>query len=590
MRFNRLLAGALNDRIASPARRFSKSAAAAIPNSASRRYVEQPPPYPNTRREMAAEEDGARSEIEEGEASARDKLAISAEDSLASAIYGAAVREQREIEARINEIAERALRPIAGSFCFARAADEVDEADHPTPTVMVLGNRHAGKSMFINFLAGREIQETKNGDQGGGFFTVIRHGAVDFTEEGVLALRSSNYALQSLHPLGANLHRRLKVKTRVMPANCALPSNLTLIDTPDMLNNACSCNTPSDNGHQPRGYDFIAATRWFARRSDLILLLFDPTNPLDIQITGETLDVLTKSLAGLEQRLLIVLHKADAFTRAADFARCYGALCWNLSRVMPGKEPPRIYAIATPRTRVETGEGNDQATSETAIPAAELVRERNEILTEILVSPLRRLENLITEKRERAGCVWMAARVCNSLRREYHRRVLLFLSSLAFGCVGGPLVVFTALPPSTIPAALATGLSAVGLGWIGLVFAKYHFRRYARELLYASDAVFLRLYAEPPRSTEAERRWINVVRPEILRLASDLLGEEGRGGIGGLPSTPARALRRVERLLSEDLPALGRRVEAFKADERRRLRGPPRAGGTREAGRKGLPG
>ena len=37
--------------------------------------------------------------------------------------------------------------------------------------------------------------------------------------------------------------------------------------------------------------------RWWAKRADLILLLFDPDKP---GTTGETLDVLTKALSGLK--------------------------------------------------------------------------------------------------------------------------------------------------------------------------------------------------------------------------------------------------------------------------------------------------
>ena len=45
----------------------------------------------------------------------------------------------------------------------------------------------------------------------------------------------------------------------------------------------------------------MEVVRWWAKRSDLILLLFDPDKP---GTTGETLEVLTKSLAGLDHKLL----------------------------------------------------------------------------------------------------------------------------------------------------------------------------------------------------------------------------------------------------------------------------------------------
>ena len=86
----------------------------------------------------------------------------------------------------------------------------------------------------------------------------------------------------------------------------------------------------SDPLRSARGYNFRGVTRWFAERADVILLFFDPDKP---GTTGETLEVLTRSLSGLDHKLHIVLNKADQFYRVNDFARAYGSLCWNLSKV-----------------------------------------------------------------------------------------------------------------------------------------------------------------------------------------------------------------------------------------------------------------
>jgi hypothetical protein len=56
----------------------------------------------------------------------------------------------------------------------------------------------------------------------------------------------------------------------------------------------------------PRGYDFEGVCKWFAERADVILLFFDPDKP---GTTGETLSILTKSLAGMDHKLYIVLNK-----------------------------------------------------------------------------------------------------------------------------------------------------------------------------------------------------------------------------------------------------------------------------------------
>ena len=91
------------------------------------------------------------------------------------------------------------------------------------------------------------------------------------------------------------------------------------------------------NSHD-RGYDFHRVVKWFAERADVILLFFDPDKP---GTTGETLSVMTHCLAGMDHKLHIILNKVDQFDNVHDFARSYGALCWNLSKVIHRKDLPR---------------------------------------------------------------------------------------------------------------------------------------------------------------------------------------------------------------------------------------------------------
>lgn len=96
---------------------------------------------------------------------------------------------------------------------------------------------------------------------------------------------------------------------------------------------------------QDRGYDFEQVCRWYAERADVILLFFDPDKP---GTTGETLSILTNSLVGQDHKLHIILNKADQFRKIHDFARAYGSLCWNLSKVIQRKDLPRIYTMCLP--------------------------------------------------------------------------------------------------------------------------------------------------------------------------------------------------------------------------------------------------
>ena len=73
--------------------------------------------------------------------------------------------------------------------------------------------------------------------------------------------------------------------------------------------------------------DVFVVREW---RLLLLLLFFDPDKP---GTTGETLECLTKALTGMEHKLNICFNKCDQFCKMHDFARAFGALCWNLSKV-----------------------------------------------------------------------------------------------------------------------------------------------------------------------------------------------------------------------------------------------------------------
>ena len=46
--------------------------------------------------------------------------------------------------------------------------------------------------------------------------------------------------------------------------------------------------------------------------------------------------------------LIVFYLQADQFVKIHDFARAYGSLCWNLSKVIPRKDLPRIHTMCLP--------------------------------------------------------------------------------------------------------------------------------------------------------------------------------------------------------------------------------------------------
>ena len=102
-----------------------------------------------------------------------------------------------------------------------------------------------------------------------------------------------------------------------------------IVDTPGMIDSPSLLHSDISNS-MDRGYDFEKVVKWYASRADVVLLFFDPDKP---GTTGETLSILTNALSGMDHKLHIILNKADQFRKIHDFARAYGSLCWNLSKV-----------------------------------------------------------------------------------------------------------------------------------------------------------------------------------------------------------------------------------------------------------------
>jgi hypothetical protein len=130
-----------------------------------------------------------------------------------------------------------------------------------------------------------------------------------------------------------------------------------MIDSPGLALTKSTALTATRHGgghageYMDRGYNFEAVIRWYAERADVILLTFDPEKPGS---TGETLSILTTALVGLDHKLFIILNKADQFRKMHDFARAYGSLCWNLSKVIPRKDLPKIYTMCLPSFAIES--------------------------------------------------------------------------------------------------------------------------------------------------------------------------------------------------------------------------------------------
>ena len=87
-----------------------------------------------------------------------------------------------------------------------------------------------------------------------------------------------------------------------------------------------------------RSYDFAEVSRWFAERSELVLLVFD-AHKLDI--SDEFRDIIA-GLRGYESRVRCVLNKADQVD-AERLVRVYGALMFNVGKILRTPEVIRVF-------------------------------------------------------------------------------------------------------------------------------------------------------------------------------------------------------------------------------------------------------
>jgi hypothetical protein len=228
-----------------------------------------------------------------------------------------------------------------------------DQKNTVLPFVFLLGNHSSGKSSFINYILQRKVQSTGVAPTDD-TFTIIAPGPSDMDKDGPALIGDPDTGFSGLLTFGPQLvhHTQLKVRANISMKNFMMIDSPGMIDSPHTrtaLQSQINAITAGGYHHHPinmdRGYDFEGVCRWFAQRADVILLFFDPDKP---GTTGETLSILTNSLVGLEHKLHIILNKADQFHQYHDFARAYGSLCWNLSKVIQRKDLPRIYTMCLP--------------------------------------------------------------------------------------------------------------------------------------------------------------------------------------------------------------------------------------------------
>ena len=234
------------------------------------------------------------------------------------------------------------------------------------------------------------------------------------------------------------------------------------------------------------------------------------------------------------------MNKMDLFDGMRDFARTYGALCWNLSRSLQTKDMPHIYTTVLP----------NQVREDCALPLDGFASALLELESYIAALPRRRVDSVLSLVIDEARSTAMRTKVCERLRRRVSRLrwgsrlLLIFFAGVGAGASwylwdndwdwnwlasvgGGSLLLIT--------------LAVLLPGWL----ARWREHRERDQL----DALFREEYrSELNQRDHAEdlgHLWQRV-QPGLRRL----LVSEGLGGIGRVSR---RRLKKLEHCIEQDL-------------------------------------
>lgn len=388
---------------------------------------------------------------------------------------------QDGLEREIAKIYDK-YRHVAAKFgyTYKRSTVSLDGL----PSVLFAGNHSSGKSTFINsLLGGTPVQDTGVAPTDDGF-TVLLYGEKERDVAGQAALALLPKESAGLSALGPNFLQRLRVKIR----NRAILKKAVLIDSPGMIDT--TGKTVS------RDYDFFAALHNIAEICDLIILMFDPDKP---GTTGESVAALSGPLAGMTFKLRILMNKCDLFASMYDYARAYGALCWNLAHVLPIKDLPKVYTCFVPQP---------EKLEKFAIDVSDFDRLRGEITRQIENASESRNDNVLAAVHKDLSClslqIRMILRICKALSRC--RFQLCFLSTIVtlLAAMGGILLFYVklGLPMrewSGGQIALVYGVVipvTLLIGWGLFVFCRFFLGVYTKQLLVSLDEQFKQEYAD----------------------------------------------------------------------------------------------
>jgi len=205
--------------------------------------------------------------------------------------------------------------------------EKIEAEFNAKPTILLVGQYSTGKTSFIKQLIGQEYPDSHIGPEP----TTDKFVAVVYGEDNKIVNGNAVTSVEDLPFGGLSVFGNTFLsKFSASYTNSELLKTFNLIDTPGVLS--------GEKQRTSRGYDFGKVCRWFAERSDLILLMFDCSK---LDISDEFKSVI-EELQPHENKVHCILNKADQLDQEM-LMRVYGALLWSMGRIFKGAEVSRIY-------------------------------------------------------------------------------------------------------------------------------------------------------------------------------------------------------------------------------------------------------
>mmetsp|Transcript_42842 Transcript_42842/g.104722 ORF Transcript_42842/g.104722 Transcript_42842/m.104722 type:complete len:515 (-) Transcript_42842:184-1728(-) len=266
------------------------------------------------------------------------------------------------------------------------------------PIVLLLGQYSVGKTSFIRSMLGKDFPGMRIGPEP----TTDRFVAV-MNDENERIVPGHALSMQKDTPFHGLAQFGNSFLNKFMGSNCDAPilGNITLIDTPGVLS--------GEKQRLGRDYDFCSVIEWFAERCDMIIVMFD-AHKLDI--SDELTQVLEK-LRPHQDKIRILLNKVQQID-TQQLMRVYGALMWSLGKVLNIPEVPRVYMGSF----WDQDDDTQSVWMESAAHQQLLVREKEDLIKELISLPQNSIMRRISELVKRARAVKVHAFIIHYLRKQ----------------------------------------------------------------------------------------------------------------------------------------------------------------------------